>query len=193
MHFARLGLIAALLAVPLQGCVPLVIGGAAATTAVIHDRRAAGTVLEDQGNELAIRKRLNDDSAFAEGSHINVTSYNNVVLLTGEVPSREVGLKAGEIARTPENVRQVHNELVIAPPSSLTERSSDSLITTAVKSNMFTVDLPKFDPTRVTVVTERGVVYLFGLLTREEAEQVTDRARRVQGVQRVVRLFELQD
>ena len=193
MQIARLSLIAVLLAVPLQACVPLAVVGAAATTAVVHDRRSAGTVLEDQRIELAVRRRINSDSAFANGSHINITSYNNIVLLTGEVPSREAGLRAGEIARGVDDVRQLHNELVIAPPSSLADRSTDSLITTGVKSTLFTVDLPGFDPTRVTVVTERGTVYLLGLVTRQEAEQATDKARRVNGVQRVVRLFELID
>lgn len=179
-----------LLSVLLQGCVPLVVGGAAATTAVIHDRRTPTTVLDDQTIEASVRKRIGAEPAFSE-AHINVNSYNNAVLLTGEVPSREAGVKAAELVRGVDKVRKIHNELVIAPASTLAQRSSDTLITTGVKSSLFTVDLPKFDPTRVKVVTERGVVYLLGLVSAQEADAATDRARRVNGVQKVVRLFEI--
>jgi osmotically-inducible protein OsmY len=178
------------LGLALQGCVPLVVGGAAATTAVIHDRRSPATVLDDQTIEASVRKLIGAEPAFSE-SHINVNSYNNVVLLTGEVPSREVGMKAADLVRGVDKVRKIHNELVIAPATSLAQRSNDTLITTGVKSSLFTVDLPKFDPTRVTVVTERGVVYLLGLVSTQEADAATDRARRVSGVQKVVRLFEM--
>jgi osmotically-inducible protein OsmY len=174
----------------IQGCVPLVVGGAAAGTALVHDRRSAGTVLADQNIELSIRQRIVEDEAF-QGSHINVTSYNNIVLLTGEVPTREVGRLAGRIARDTGKVRQVHNELVITEPSSLPARGNDSLITAGVKSMLLAVDQPGFDPTRVKVITARNVVYLMGLVTEAEADAVSDRARRVSGVSKVVRLFEI--
>lgn len=179
-------------AVSSQACAPLLVGGAATGVAVAHDRRSAGTVLADQNIELSIRKRLLDDEIF-KGSHINVTSYNNVVLLTGEVPSREAGLQAAQVARDTDKVRQVHNELVIAEPSSVAARSNDSLITAGVKSSLLAVNQPGFDPTRIKVTTERNVVYLMGLVTRAEADDATDRARRVTGVSKVVRLFEFVD
>jgi osmotically-inducible protein OsmY len=182
--------IAAAALLGLQACVPLVVGGAATGAAVVHDRRSSGTILGDQGIELGIRRSLAGDKRI-QGSHINITSYNHVVLLTGEVPDRETGLAAGRIARAADKVRQVHNELVITEPSSLAARSNDSLITGGVKSTLLAVDLPGFDPTRVKVVTERNVVYLLGLVTREEADAVSDRARRVSGVEKVVRLFEI--
>jgi len=183
-------LILVLLSLVLQGCVPLVIGGAATGVAVVHDRRSAATILSDQDIELGIRQRLKKDPAF-EGSHINVTSYNNIVLLTGEVPSREVGLAAERIAQETSKVRQVHNELVIGPPSSLAARSNDGLLTAGVKSMLLGVDLPGFDPTRVKVVTERKAVYLMGLVTAAEADAASEQARRVTGVAKVIRLFEI--
>lgn len=183
------GIVVALV-VGLQGCAPLLVGGAATGVAVAHDRRSAGTVLSDQSIEVGIRRRLAEDASF-QGSHVSVTSYNNIVLLTGEVPSREVGLKAARVARDTAKVRQVHNELVIVEPSSVASRSNDSLITAGVKSSLLAVDLPGFDPTRVKVITERNVVYLMGLVTPAEADAAAERARRVSGVSKVIRLFEI--
>lgn len=184
-------LIAAAALLGLQACVPLLVGGAATgTAAVVHDRRSASTILGDQSIELSIRKSLAGDDRI-KGSHINITSYNHKVLLTGEVPDREAGIAAGNIARATDKVRQVHNELVISEPSSLAARSNDSLITAGAKSTLLAVDLPGFDPTRVKIVTERNAVYLLGLVTREEADAVSERVRRVSGVAKVVRLFEI--
>lgn len=187
--FAAFGLACAGL-LALQGCVPLAVGGAATGVAMAHDRRSAGTILGDQKIELAIRERILADAAL-KGSHISTTSYNHVVLLTGEVPSREAGRAAARIARESSNVRQVHNELVIAEPSSLSARANDSLITSGVKTLLLKVDLPGFDPTRVKVVTERNVVYLMGLVTLQEADAASEQARQVSGVAKVVRLFEI--
>jgi osmotically-inducible protein OsmY len=177
-------------ALGLQACVPLGVGGAATGVAVAHDRRSAGTILGDQNIELGIRERILD-AASLKGSHVNITSYNHIVLLTGEVPSREAGLKAAQIARDTSKVRQVHNELVIAEPSSLAARGNDSLITSGVKTLLLKVDLPGFDPTRIKVVTERNVVYLMGLVTPAEADAASEQARQVSGVSKVVRLFEM--
>jgi osmotically-inducible protein OsmY len=174
----------------MQGCAPLVLGGAATGVAVAHDRRSASTILGDHDIELGIRQRIVADQALKD-SHINVTSYNHIVRLTGEVASRELGLAVGQIARDASKVRQVHNELVIAEPSSIAARSNDSLITSGVKALLLKVDLPGFDPTRVKVVTERNVVYLMGLVTPAEADAASDQARRVSGASKVVRLFEI--
>jgi osmotically-inducible protein OsmY len=190
MLIRRAAMLAFASVVALQGCAPLLVGGAATGVAMAHDRRSAGTVLSDENIELSIRRWIAEDKTFA-GSHINVTSYNNIVLLTGEVPTREIGLKAAKLARETSKVRQVHNELVIAEPSSLAARSNDGLITAGVKSMLLGVDQPGFDPTRVKVVTERNVVYLMGLLKQAEADQASERARRVQGVSKVIRLFEI--
>jgi len=178
----------------LNGCVPLVVvGGAAATASVVHDRRTTGSIVEDQSIELRVINGLGKDKELSKQSHINVTSYDYIVLLSGETPSEAFRTRAGEIARAQEKVRRVHNELVIAAPSSMMTRSSDSLITSKVKSALFKVKAEGFDPTRVKVVTENGTVFLMGLLYRQEASEVTEQARKISGVQRIVTLYRYLD
>jgi len=178
----------------LNGCVPLVVvGGAAATASVVHDRRTTGSIVEDQSIELRVINGLGKDTELCKQSHINVTSYDYIVLLSGETPSEAFRTRAGEIARAQEKVRRVHNELVIAAPSSMMTRSSDSLITSKVKSALFKVKAEGFDPTRVKVVTENGTVFLMGLLYRQEASEVTEQARKISGVQRIVTLYRYLD
>lgn len=182
----------AVTAVALAGCVPLVIGTAAVGGAsVAHDRRTAGTIVEDQVIEAKVIAALHDDSALWEQSHLSVTSYNMVVLLAGETPSEALRVRAEEIAQNVKPVRRVYNELTIAAPSSLMTRSGDSWITTEVKANFFKVKgIEGFDPTRVKVVTVNGTVYLMGLVSREGGNAAAESARQVSGVQRVVKLFE---
>jgi osmotically-inducible protein OsmY len=179
-------------AVALAGCVPLVIGTAAVGGAsVAHDRRTAGTIVEDQVIEAKVIAALHDDSALWEQSHLSVTSYNMVVLLAGETPSEALRVRAEEIAQNVKPVRRVYNELTIAAPSSLMTRSGDSWITTEVKANFFKIKgIEGFDPTRVKVVTVNGTVYLMGLVSREGGNAAAESARQVSGVQRVVKLFE---
>ncbi len=178
----------------LNGCVPLVVvGGAAATASVVHDRRTAGSLVEDSAIELRVLDGLSKEKDLKKQSHINVTSYEAIVLLSGETPTEKFRTRAGEIARAQKEVRRVHNELVIAAPSSMMTRSSDSVITTKVKSALFKVKVTGFDPTRVKVVTENGTVFLMGLLYRKEASEVTDNARKVSGVQRIVTLYRYLD
>ena len=175
----------------LTGCAGVLFGSVAAGASVAHDRRTTGTMVEDQSIENKTYAALDQVEGVRDESHINVTSYNNVVLLSGEAATPELREKAEEIAHGIPKVQEVHNELVVASPTSLGERSNDTWITTKVKSSLFQVnDLPDFDPTRVKVVTERGVVYLFGLLQPDEATAVVETARRVGGVQKVVTLFE---
>lgn len=171
------------------GCAPVVVGGAAATgAAMVHDRRSAGTVIDDQTIEFQALGDLHADKELYKQAHINVTSYNKVALLTGEAPTEELKKRAAEIVRGNAKVRRVHNEITLAAPSSFTSRSADTLLTGKVKAAM--VGIKDFDPTRVKVVTENGVVYLLGLVTRAEAEAATEAARTTSGVQRVVRIFE---
>lgn len=178
----------------LNGCAPLVVGGTATGVAVVHDRRTAGTVLEDQSIELKALSALRKEEDLHRQSHINVTSYNMMVLLSGETPTEAYKQRAGEVVGNVEKVRQVYNELRVAAPSSMMTRSSDTLITGKVKTSLFNIKgLEGFDPTRVKVVTENGTVYLMGLLTRREGDAVAEEARRVGGVQRVVKLFEYID
>ncbi len=179
------------LAMALQGCAPVVVGGVAMGAAIVHDRRTSGTVVEDQNIEIKAYEALRSDADVHEQSHINVTSYNLAVLLTGETPTPALKERAGALVKDVERVKHVYNELVIAAPSSFMNRSSDTVITGKVKTSLFSVeDLPGFDPTRVKVVTENGTVFLMGLVTQAEADAVTETVRSVGGVQRVVKLFE---
>jgi len=180
-----------LLLIPLlQGCAAAVVAGGATGAAVAYDRRTTGTVIEDEGIELKAVKAFYSDKELNEQAHLNVISYNTVVLVTGEAPNEELRNRAVEIVRNLPKVTHVHNEIKIAAPSSMVSRSSDTLITTKVKTKLLT--LKDFDGTRVKVVTENGIVYLMGLLTKEESDLATDAARQVSGVQKVVKLFQYQ-
>ena len=178
-----------------QGCAPaVVVGGAAATASIVHDRRTAGTILEDQAIELKALDLIRKDPELGKQAHINVTSYNMIVLLSGETPTEAMRARAEQIVRGIEKVRRVYNELTVAAPSSMMTRSSDSLITAQVKTALFgTRDLPGFNPNHVKVVTENGTVYLMGLVRRAEGNAAAEAARQVKGVQRVVKLFEYID
>jgi len=178
----------------LSGCVPVVlVGGAAATASVVHDRRTTGSIVEDQAIELRIKNALGKDEEIAKQTHINVTSYNGIVLLSGEAPGQALRTRAGEIARGDKQVRRVHNEIQIAAPSSAMTRSSDSWITTKVKSSLVGLDIKGFDPSRVKVVSENGTVFLMGMVHHKEADGVVTRTQQVSGVQRIVKLFEYLD
>ena len=178
----------------LSGCTAAVIGAGAAagtTAAVAHDRRTTGTFIEDQSIELKASKSFYSDKEIYDSSHLNVTSYNLVVLITGETPSEDIRNRIVNIVREISKVTHVYDELTIAAPSSWTSRTSDSLITSKVKTKLLTLD--NFDGTRVKVVTEKGVVYLMGLLTRAESDVATKVAQETGGVQKVVKLFQYVD
>jgi osmotically-inducible protein OsmY len=120
--------------------------------------------------------------------HLNVTSYNGIVLLTGEAPDAATLEGIVKLARSTDRVRNVQNELVVAPPSGLGERSNDTLITSKVKARF--IEANEFAANHVKVVTERGVVYLMGLVNRQEADAAARLAAQTSGVVRVVRVFE---
>jgi len=173
----------------LGGCVVAAVGGAAAGGLLVsEDRRTIGTMTEDQTIELKTSSRLDDK---LRSSHINVTSYNRLALLSGEVPNAGARDEAERIARGIENVRGVFNELQVSGNSSLTVRSNDSYLTSKVKARF--LDGQKFSPLHVKVVTENSVVFLMGLVRRAEADGATEVARTTGGVQKVVRLFEYLD
>lgn len=177
------------LAWSLSGCAGLLVGGAAVGVGVAHDRRTTGTVMDDQTIELKLYDALNQQ--LPPGNHINATSYNGSVLLSGEVVSELARRQAETIVRDIDPpVREVYNELIIGPPSALSSRSNDALLTTRVKTAFFQINIPDFDPTRVKVVTEREVVYLIGLVRPNEADAVANVASQVSGVRQVVTLFE---
>jgi len=175
----------------LQGCVEMAATGAAAGASAAHDRRTLGTLIDDQGIELKLLDAYIGDKELHSNAHLNFTSYNNVVLVTGEAPTEALRDRAAAIAKKIPNVRRVHNEVALAAPSSMMSRSSDSWITAKVKTKM--AGIKNFDFTRVKVVTENGVVYLLGLVTQMEGGTAADAARQVPGVQRVVKIFEYID
>ncbi len=189
----------ALLAVSLTasllcGCAAAVVGGAATGATAAHDRRTVGTFIDDEGIELKARLAIFDDKELNSQIHINIISINGVVLLVGQAPTEAQRQRATELTMSVPKVRLVHNEMTIAAPNSYMTRSSDSLITAKVKTALFGIkELQDFDPTRVKVVTENGIVYLMGIMTHNEANAVTDAARQVGGVQKIVKLFEYLD
>ena len=184
---AAMLLVAAALA--LQGCIEAaILGGAAATAVAISDRRQPELILGDKRIEYTVSSRIGD--AVGEQAHINVSSYNSTVLLTGEAYTPELKSQAEKIAAEVPQVRNVVNEIEIAGRSSLASRSNDSLITTRVKGNLMSEAGKKYEAEQVKVVTERGVVYLLGLVTRDEADAITDVVRSTTGVHKVVRVFE---
>ncbi len=179
---------AVLMAGALTACVPLIIGGAVAGgTLVATDRRTSGAQLEDEGIELRGTSRLR--TALGERGHINLTSYNRQVLLTGEVPSEQDKQLAEQTMAKVENVLSVVNELAIAGNSALGQRSSDVLVTGRVKAQL--VDARDLFANSFKVVTERGITYLMGRVTQREADRATAIARTTSGVQKVVRVFDL--
>jgi osmotically-inducible protein OsmY len=180
-------LAAGLLVTGLSACVPLVVGGAAMSAMVATDRRTSGTQLEDEGIELRSGARLRE--AFGDRVHINVTSYNRQVLLTGEVPNERDKQTAEQVVTRVENVRSIVNELAILGNATLAQRSSDVLVTGKVKASL--VDARDLYAGAFKVITERGTVYLMGRVTQPEADRATEITRQVGGVQRVVRLFEV--
>lgn len=192
MHVRILVCVMAAGAALLQGCAAgVVVAGGATGAAVAHDQRTAGSVLEDQAIELKIANTIRGDAELNDQSHINVTSYNGLVLLSGETPTDALRKRAEEYARNIQKVRKVYNELVLAAPSSLVSRSGDTVLTTKVKTRM--VAEKDFDATRIKVVTENGVVYLMGLVSRDKAAIATQIASETGGVQRVVTLYEYVD
>jgi osmotically-inducible protein OsmY len=177
----------ATLASVLAGCVPVMVAGAVAVGAsAATDRRTFGTQLDDEviedKNVLAIQERYKGDF------HINVTSYNGIVLLTGEVPAESAKADIEKMVRSTPKVRGVQDELVVGPVTDLGSRSNDSLITSKVKARF--VEANKFQINFVKVVTERGVVYLMGVVTRQEGNDAAQIASTTDGVQRVVKVFE---
>lgn len=186
---STLRLIALLIIVSaLSGCAAVVVGGAGTAALVGADRRTVGTVAEDQGIEFKTNNRISDKYPDA---HINITSYNRMVLLTGEAPTNAARSEIEKIARAVENVRGIYNEIAVVGNSALTARGNDSYLTGKVKARF--VDSQKFNALYVKVVTESSVVYLLGMVNRKEADDATEIARTTGGVQKVVRLFEFLD
>ncbi|WP_394756098.1 BON domain-containing protein [Rhodoferax sp.] len=172
----------------LSACAPIVIGGAVVMGSLMAtDRRTAGTQIEDEGIELHAASRIRDN--LGDRAHVNVTSYNRQVLLTGEVSSAQDKQLVEQVVSRVENVRAIVNELALLGHSTLTQRSSDALVTGKVKAAL--VDAKDLHANAFKVVTERGTTYLMGRVTQREANRATDMTRATGGVQKVVRLLEI--
>jgi osmotically-inducible protein OsmY len=180
--------IAALLAAAclLQGCFPAAVVATGAAVSMATDRRTTGIYIEDENIELKSIGVLHDKRF--EAAHVNVTSYNRRVLLTGEAPTEELRKQVEAAIRGIANVRDVQDEIQIAGASSLASRGNDALITSNVKARM--LNNPKFSVNHVKVVTEAGTVYLLGLVTPAEGDAAAEVARTTSGVSRVVKVFE---
>ncbi len=172
----------------LQGCFPLAAMGVGATAVVLTDRRSPGFYIEDENIEWKIRVEVIEGF---KDAHINATSYNLSVLLTGQVLTEQAKKDIETAARSNPGVKSVTNEITVGGNSSLASRSSDGLITTSVKARL--INNGKVSPSHVKVVTESGVVYLMGILTREESDAAAEIARTTSGVSRVVKVFEYID
>ncbi len=172
----------------LTGCVPLFAGGAATGAVVTNDRRTTGTVIEDQAIESKAYAFFEADGALAEKSHINVTSYNQMVLLTGEVPSEELRKRAVEYVSRIAKVRHVHNEITIGAVTPTANRANDALLTTKVKGKL--ISIKNISALDVKVVTEAGVVYLMGLVDKATGDAIAEAIATVGGISKVVKLFE---
>lgn len=171
----------------LAGCFGVAAVGVGTGVLMVSDRRNSETYVTDEGLELRASSRIREK--FGDKVHVNITSYNRMLLLTGEAPSESIKTEIAQVASDVQNVKSISNELAIAGPSSLGGRSNDAYLTSKVKARF--VDAKKFSAHHVKVVTEAGVVFLLGLVTQAEADAAADIARTTGGVQKVVRVFEI--
>lgn len=174
-----------------QACAALVITGGAAGAGAIIDTRTTGTMIEDQSIELKTSQAFRSHEDIKTQAHWNVTSYNTNVLMTGEVPTEALREKMVNIASDIEKVTHVYNEITIAAPSSMMSRTSDSIITGKVKTKLLAEK--NTEGLNIKVVTDKGVVYLMGLISRSQSDIATEIVRQTGGVQKVVKLFEYID
>lgn len=172
----------------MSACAPLLVGGAVVgTSMVVTDRRTSGTQLEDQSIELKAKTRVRE--AVGERGHVNITSFNRTVLLTGEVAADVDKVAVEQAVAKIEGVRTVVNELAVMGSSSIASRSNDAVLTSKVKASY--IDAKDVFANAIKVTTERSTVYLMGRVTEREANRASDIARGVSGVQKVVKVFEV--
>ena len=182
------------LAAQLAGCAALVVGGAAATGLAVHDRRSVGTIVDDNALKVRIRDRFYGQGLLNDEVRIKISTHNGWVLLAGEAQSEDRVALAGELAENTSGVRRLFNELEPVERSGPGTSASDRWLGTRVKTSLTGIrDLPGFDATRVKVTTARGIVYLMGMVSPEEAAAASERASTVRGVERVITLFEHPD
>ena len=175
------------LSASLSGCFPIVAGGVGVGAMMADDRRTSGIYIEDERIELRV---LTDTAKLGDKVHVNATSFNRVVLVTGEVPDEATKAKVEKLVNEVDNVKRVQNELAIARPSTLGERSNDVYVTTRVKTRFLSEGKKRFSANHVKVITEMATVYLMGLVSKDEAAAAAEIAAATPGVKRVVKVFE---
>ena len=178
--------LAILLATQITACVPVIVGGAAASGAMAADRRTSGIYVEDENIELKATAQL--QKALGDTAHINITSFKGNVLLTGEVPTDAAKEEANNITKAIVSVHTVTNELTVGTKSSISNRANDAYITSKIKAQF--VSENRFQANFVKVVTENSTVYLLGVVTHAEADAAVEIARNTSGVVKVVKVFE---
>ncbi len=185
----RLALLGALLALGLSACAPFIIGGAVTAVSLAEDRRTSGVFVDDENIEN--RALFKVKSRFGNQIHVNITSYNRQVLITGEAASEALKRGVEEEVLTVVGIKRVHNEMAVGPQAGVIAVTNDSRLTTIVKTRF--LEANRFQANHVKVVTEASVVYLLGIVKRAEAEAASQLASTTSGVVRVVRLFEYLD
>ena len=173
----------------LQGCI-FIVGAAAgaAAIAVVYDHRTMQNAVQDTKIANKIVDKINSVPVLRNESHVEVTVFNRVVLLTGETPNTSARQQAEELVKSTPDVARIYNQIIIQGPTSSLTRTSDAWITTKIKGEMLATDDLK--SSSIKVVTESGTVYLMGIVTRSQAETAVDIARQVSGVQKVVKIFQ---
>lgn len=188
----RIKLLAALtLLALLQGCAAAVVAGGAGAVTAANDRRTLGAQIDDKNVVLKAQRALADNAATAEGSNINVTSYNGVILLTGQTRNEQIRQQAQALVRQLDGVRDVQNQIRLGNNTALTTRTRDSWISTKVKTQLLADK--QVSGLNIKVVTENAEVFLMGIVSEQEAAKAVEITRHVEGVARVIRAFEIRN
>ncbi len=177
----------------LQGCstTATTVAAGSGATVVASDQRTVGTFIDDQIIELNISDAIYQDQELNDKTHINIISFNFIVLITGEAPTKELKSRIEKIVMSQPKMRRVHNMVTLAAPSSILTRTSDTALTARIKAAMLGAD--NFDAHKIKVVTENGSTYLMGLVTREQGTVAVTITQGISGVQKIIKLFEYID
>jgi len=192
-YFLRMGGVLAMvlaLTVTLTGCAKIITVTTSEPIQISTNKRTLGTKINDQQLETIARVNLNKASKQLEDAHINIDSFNGLVLLTGQVPNDQLRNLAGDTVGKINSVRQVHNELTAGAPTTFQKRSKDSWITTKIKTKLIASSIQS---RRILILTEAQTVFLMGLVSRYEADRITKVAQNTSGVKQVVKVFEYVD
>ena len=182
-------LLIAAMGTQLTGCFTAAVGGAAAGASIATDNRTSGIYIEDENIEIKASQQIR--KALGKEAHVNVTSYNLNVLLTGEAPNEAAKAEAERITQSVESVKNITNEIVVGPKTSIGDRANDTYITSKVKAKFLAEK--NFSASNVKIVTEASVVYLMGIVKQREATIATEIASTTDGVAKVVKVFEYQN